>query len=266
MSDDNQTPDGDNPTDNEAPTESWIQSLPDDLKSEPALGKFSNIEALAKSYVNAERLIGRDKIPMPQTDDDWRSTYQRLGMPETPDKYELNDIEWEDGFKKPETDIGIRDFAHQNGLSNKQADAVNKFYYDNLLNMAKSTKDQRVAASEETFKKAQSEMGEAFKGNIELAKRVISEYADDSTKEFLESSGLGNDINLLKVFSKIGGKLVEDRVLEGDKPSGMAPTEIETEIKKLQAHPAYLDNRNPEHKVILGQMEDLFNRLHPEES
>ena len=100
-------------------------------------------------------------------------------------------------------------------------------------------------------------------GNLELAKRVINDYGDDSTKEFFNKTGLGNDANLLRVFGNIGKKLVEDRVMEGHKASGQSPVEIQTKIKTLQANPAYMDKRHPEHKSILGQVEALFAKAYP---
>lgn len=242
---------------------SWRDSLPDDLKTDPTITKFTDIAALAKSYVNAQRLIGRDKIPMPQTDEDYLNVFRRLGAPESPDGYEFTPVEWPEGFKMPETDTGLKDVAAKLGLTKKQADAMNKWHYDNLLGLAQNKKAQMDAMREKTMKSIQDEWGDAAKGNMELAKRVINDYSDDSTKQFLESTGLGNDANLLRVFGKIGQRLVEDRVMEGHKGSGMSPQDLQGKIKTLQAHPAYTAKNHPEHKSIVGQVQDLFQKLHP---
>ena len=48
--------------------------------------------ALAKSYVNAQSMIGADKVAIPgkhATDEDWGEVYRRLGRPDTPEGYEL---------------------------------------------------------------------------------------------------------------------------------------------------------------------------------
>ena len=37
---------------------------------------------VARSYINAEQLIGRDKIPIPKTPEEWDATYKRLGKPD----------------------------------------------------------------------------------------------------------------------------------------------------------------------------------------
>ena len=72
-----------------------FQSLiPEDYKEEKSLQNFSNMNDFVKSYLHSQKLVGADKIPVPNkmaTDEDWNAVYERLGRPETPDgyKYEL---------------------------------------------------------------------------------------------------------------------------------------------------------------------------------
>ena len=39
---------------------SWRDSLPEELKTNASLEKFSDVSTLAKSYINAESMIGKD--------------------------------------------------------------------------------------------------------------------------------------------------------------------------------------------------------------
>ena len=43
----------------------WMSSLPSDLQTNDSLTKFSSVESLAKSYINAQGIIGADKIVKP---------------------------------------------------------------------------------------------------------------------------------------------------------------------------------------------------------
>ena len=58
------------------PTETntdWKASLSDDLKADKSLENIKDIESLAKSYVHAQKMVGGDKIPVPNkfaTEDD----------------------------------------------------------------------------------------------------------------------------------------------------------------------------------------------------
>ena len=54
------------PSEQTAATEtSWRDSLSDDLKTNASLQKFSDVGTLAKSYINAEQMIGKDKMVVP---------------------------------------------------------------------------------------------------------------------------------------------------------------------------------------------------------
>jgi len=73
------------------PTESsWKESISEAYRNDPSIEKFTEIDALAKSYINATRMIGQDKIVVPNknsTEEVWEEAYAKLGRPETPDQY-----------------------------------------------------------------------------------------------------------------------------------------------------------------------------------
>ena len=70
----------------------WRSGLPEDVAGDPSLADIKDVSSLAKSYVHAQRMVGRDKVSIPQEgagEDEWNSFYDRLGRPE---KYEINKI------------------------------------------------------------------------------------------------------------------------------------------------------------------------------
>ena len=79
-------------------------------------------------------MICKDKVAVPNknsTDDQWNEVYDKLGRPESADKYSLNaksDV-------VPIDDNAIKQFAenaHQLGLNNKQAQGILEFYKNNM--------------------------------------------------------------------------------------------------------------------------------------
>ena len=77
----------------EAAPVSFLET-PEELRNEPSLRTFTDPGALAKSYVNAQRMIGADKIAIPSksaTPDEWREVYTKLGAPTEVGGYELGD-------------------------------------------------------------------------------------------------------------------------------------------------------------------------------
>ena len=51
-------------------SKSWLDDLPDDLKTAPSLARYSSKEALARGYLNAEKMIGSEKVPIPKDPND----------------------------------------------------------------------------------------------------------------------------------------------------------------------------------------------------
>jgi len=47
------------------PTSSWKDSISEEYRADPSIEKFTEIDALAKSYINATKMIGQDKIVIP---------------------------------------------------------------------------------------------------------------------------------------------------------------------------------------------------------
>ena len=74
-------------------TSSWKDSISEEYRADPNIEKFTEIDALAKSYINATKMIGQDKIAIPNnnsTEDQWDEVYAKLGRPESADKYALD--------------------------------------------------------------------------------------------------------------------------------------------------------------------------------
>ena len=68
--------------DTPAPQTSWKDSISEEYRVDPNIEKFTEIDALAKSYINATKMIGQDKIAIPNnnsTDDQWSEVYAKLG-------------------------------------------------------------------------------------------------------------------------------------------------------------------------------------------
>ena len=54
--------------------------IPEEYREEKSLQNFSNMDDFVKSYLHSQKLVGADKIPVPNkmaTDDDWKAVYDR---------------------------------------------------------------------------------------------------------------------------------------------------------------------------------------------
>ena len=72
-------------TETEQPKELNFKDLiPENFREEKSLENFNNMEDFVKSYLHAQKLVGADKIPVPNkhaTEEDWNEVFKRLGAP-----------------------------------------------------------------------------------------------------------------------------------------------------------------------------------------
>ena len=102
--------------------------IPEKYKEEKALSNFVSMDDFVKSYLSAQRLVGANKVAIPNkmaTDEDWEEVYSKLGRPAKPEDYKYSFSEEEinqDQLKN------FNETAHRIGLLPKQAERIIKFY------------------------------------------------------------------------------------------------------------------------------------------
>ena len=95
------------------------QHIDEGYRNDPSLSTYKDINGMAKSLINAQKMVGADKVAIPgswATEDDWSQVYNKLGRPETADKYDLS-------FDQDTEENGqwFKETAHKIGLSQNQA-------------------------------------------------------------------------------------------------------------------------------------------------
>ena len=115
----------------------FLSTIPEELRDHPSLSPIKDVENLARSYVNAQKLIGADKIPMPvnPTDEDLDRIYGRLGRPETAEGYE---IPVDGNIVTEEVAKDYANVAHKLRLSPQQASGILE-YYQSLAGQSEET-------------------------------------------------------------------------------------------------------------------------------
>jgi len=248
----------------EAPAEggNWYDSLPQEMREDQNITKFDSVETMAKSWQNAQRLIGADKIPMPQTDDDWSNTYARLGRPEEAAAYEISAPE---GFEIDEQAQGaFKDIAHSVGLNQQQMSKLTAWYFSDQQARGEAQAGATEAATNEQIAALKAEWGNAFEQNVQIANRAVTEFASEADVKFLQENTvngvkLADHPVLARMFGNIGKSMMESGKLEGvGSEQAKTPQEIEDERNSLMAHPAYMDKRHPEHQQIMRRVQDSF--------
>jgi hypothetical protein len=116
----------------------WFDTFDGDLRSNPSITKFKTPAELAKSYVELQKTLGKDKIIVPtdkSTPEEWRAFFRKAGAPEKDDEYDVSD---EDLPEQARMDSAAKDAfrkaMHAENMPKKQFDAAWKFYKQTTLN------------------------------------------------------------------------------------------------------------------------------------
>ena len=240
----------------------WRSSLPDDLKSEASIATFKTPADVAKAYVNAVKKIGADKIVVPNqytTDDEWQGIFQKLGLPESIDQYDVNMVEGDDDtngvFAK------VKEAAWKAGVLPRQTQAIYEAFVEASKGVQSQISNEYDTRVLEGINSLKQEWGMAYDSKIRAARAAVKHFGEDQKlSEYLDESGLGNDPKLIKLFAKLGETLKED-VVKGaeDSADGMfTPDRAKSEIQAIQKDPAYMDIKHPNHKEVVEKMQRFF--------
>ena len=145
-------------------TSTWKESISEQYRNDPNIEKFTEIDALAKSYINATKMIGQDKVVIPtnnSTEEAWNEVYDKLGRPESAEKYSLDAKSEVVNFDE----AAIKSFAEQShklGLNNKQAQGILEFYKTNMEGTAQQAKIDTETAQAQAEQQLRQEWGRDF--------------------------------------------------------------------------------------------------------
>jgi len=239
---------------------SWKEAIPEDLRNDPNISKFTELEALAKSYINATRMIGQDKVAVPNnnsTDDQWNEVYNKLGRPESPDKYKLevkSDV-------VPLDDGAIKSFAenaHKLGLNNKQAQGILEFYKESMEGSVQQSKVDTETAQANAESQLRKEWGRAFDDNIKKAGAVAKANMNPQIldMELKDGTRLGDHPEVIKGFANIANLLSEDKLVGTESENVSQGVDYQSEISKIvnDRSGPYWNKSHPDHDKVVQQV------------
>lgn len=245
----------------------WKEAISEEYRSNPNIEKFTELDALAKSYINAVSMIGTDKIPLPgksATDEQWNEVYNKLGRPESADKYTL---EFKTDVAPVDENVikGFAQNAHKLGLNNKQAQGILEFYKSTLEGSAKEMAVNMEAAQAEAANTLRSEWGRAYDENLRKASAVAKTYLEPELldTQLRDGSRLGDNPKIIKAFANIANLLSEDKIIGTEADNVLQGRDIEKEIEELTSDKqgAYWNKMHPNHNKTVNQVLALREML-----
>ena len=245
----------------------WKDSISEQYRNDPNIEKFTEIDALAKSYINATKMIGQDKLVIPNnnsTEEHWDEVYTKLGRPESADKYSLD--------AKSEVvnldENAIKSFAEQShklGLNNKQAQGILEFYKNNMEGTAQQSKIDTETAQAQAEQQLRQEWGRDFEGKVKQAGALAKANINPEVLDMTLSNGtrLGDHPEIIKGFAKIAGMMQEDKIVATESENAQSVSNIEEEIASMvnDRNSPYWNKQHPDHDKMVQQVYTLREML-----
>jgi len=246
-------------TNNSTPA-TWKDSISQEFREDPNISKFTEIDALAKSYINATRMIGQDKVAVPNensTDDQWNEVYGKLGRPESADKYKL-EINSETAQIDESSIKSFAENAHKLGLNNKQAQGILEYYKDSMEGSAQQSKIDTETAQAQSEAELRKEWGRSFDENLKKAASVAKANMNEDVlnMQLKDGTRLGDHAAIIKGFANIANLMSEDKMIGTDEDSATGGRNLDEEISKIvnDRDGPYWNKGHPEHDKIVQQV------------
>ena len=239
--------------------------IPEDYKDEKSLQNFASMDDFVKSYLSAQRLVGANKVAIPNkmaTDEDWEEVYSKLGRPAKPEDYKYSFSEEEinqDQLKN------FNETAHRIGLLPKQAERIIKFY--NEMNTQAEVDNQKMfeAKQTEAMTDLKKEFGPTYTKRLDQAKKLATETLGNemlNNTVLKDGTRLGDSVEVIKAFSMLADKLSEDEIIKGEGTGYQTASEIEKEISELTEDGSpYWQKTHPNHAKTVDRVFKLREQL-----
>lgn len=247
---------------NTGESSSWYSGLPEDIRGSASITKFKDVESLARGYINAEQLIGRDKIPMPRTDEEFMQTFRRLGAPENADGYSFNPKEFEQYGQGALDDLALfRTMAAEVGLTDNQAKALFGKYVGSMTQRLQNAEVEFETAKHNARQELMQKYGKAYDQNMQKANRALTYLASPQLIDALTNSGIANNPEFVDMMVQISKHYVEEQGIDNSMGNQMSVQQLSDEISKLTSHPAYFDGSHPEHNMIVQKVRSMYEQM-----
>lgn len=248
---------------------SWRDALGPDYKDHVGLKSYATLDDFAKSHLEAQRMVGADKVAIPGKDakpEEWDNYFKKLGRPDNADGYGLKlpdnlppgvsiDAEGLKAIAAAAHKLGVPKtqmeglFNEVMTLQTKQAEELSKeFYLDPAVSEAKM---------KEVF-------GQAFDQRLAEVQQFLAPMFEKMpwVREYLDKTGLTNSAPLVVLFAEAAAATRESGQPQNGKPAGkVTPNEAQAELDALKMDKnfmdAWQDKQNPGHAAAVKRFAEL---------
>jgi hypothetical protein len=234
----------------------FVDTLPEELRGNESLKKFSDVGTMAKSYVELEKMIGgRVKLPDEKsTVEEIQEFRRKMGVPD-----KIEDYGQFEGID-PADMTDIVKAAHEQGLTKKQFEALVKVSQGKTTEKVQRLFAETQAKAEEALK---SKWGDKYERNLADAKRAMQELAPEGFQKLIaDNPMIGNNPDVIEMFSKLWVDMKEASFHKSS--IALTPEDIDQKIRDIEANPAFNDRGHPHWEHLRRERSKLFKLKYPE--
>lgn len=208
----------------------WLAGLSEENRNLVQAKQWGSPEAAVKSYRELEAHASKALRPPGEdaTAEEWDAFYAKLGRPEKPEGYEFalpeglpEDLPYDDTFAQK-----FKAWAHDQGLTPKQAHALHDAYVQDFAGQVQSAREAEGKAVEEAHQTLVKEWGnpdtDTYKRKVEMMSRAARQlggndlYGELAEMGAITKSGEVKRPQLAKALASVGEKLfAEDNLFGG---------------------------------------------------
>lgn len=236
----------------------WAKGIEAELMGDPVMKNVRDIPSLVKGYVHAQRMVGRDKAIIPNErskPEEWKSYFNKIGLPEKIEDYK---VDIKESLFTPEQLDKIKAAAYENNVLPNQFQKMMELFNQEqnaIIDNQNKTVTETLKEASDSLKK---EWGEGYQKNINNAASVVKHFGGKEMMDYLDASGLGNDVKLIKFLAGVGSKLNKEDTFHSDTVERFSLTKDEASAK-LNAMRADMNNpmfnrNDPRHNDALKEM------------
>lgn len=236
----------------------WRESIPTELRGEKSLASFKDIGGLAKSYVEAQKMIGgsirlpKEDAPAEEKTKFFRDTMSKFGLPATAEQYAWKKPE---GFTGEWDEAGVKAFlpiAHEIGLTNAQVQRLIDWQAGTSATSEKAAQAAKDKAYNEAETALKTKWGAQFDAKITLAKQAVGSRGEAFQQKLIDA-GLDNDPDMLDFLASVGGMMAEDGIIVGPVDGASNAEQARMKLNEIYAnkdHPYWRGDQKAQDEVL----------------
>lgn len=250
----------------------FVSSIPESFRDKPYMKDIDSMDKLFEQFDNSQKLIGKKTVGIPgqeSTIDEWNEFYNKMGRPESPDKYEFDSIEgFPEEVKRTDEQVAeLRKIFHETGLTASQAKSLLKRIDESTKSMYEQNKadyEKMVETRKAEFRdKINKHFGSDAEKAIQVTEGLLSKYVPKGLEDAVKALDDDSLLVLASVLNNMRSESLKEDTLfkSGDGAPGQTAEDLRADAKKKMMSPEWNDVMHPNHDKVKAEVRAIYQKI-----